>query len=230
MSVFDSVDGQPQRNSMKSVHAPTMFPLLLRRAESLLNRWISESSAANQQMQDLEGRSMIVDVDKTSLRVRLAIDQQQARLRTAPLDARADIVIVAGVFDLLAMLHAQTLAELSAGEIEFRGSLAIAERFSRMLRLARPQLEDELAGWFGATPAKVLVRSGEALRDWGSRTADAMEKNVAEYLQAESAEVPRPEEVTQWSIAVERMRDDVDRLGQRIRRLQSAQHRSKAVP
>ena len=213
---------------MKSVYAPTMFPLLLRRAESLLNRWISESSAARREMQDLEGRSMIVEADKTSLRVRLAVEQQQTRLRTAQQDARADIEITAGVFDLLAMLHAQSLAELSAGEVEFRGNPGIAERFSRMLRLARPQLEDELAAWLGGTPAKVLVRSGDALRDWGSRTAGgAMEQNAAEYLQAESAAVPRPEEVAQWSFQVEGLRDDVDRLGQRIRRLQSAYQRSE---
>lgn len=206
-----------------------MLPLLLRRAESLLNRWISESSAAREEMRKLERRSMIVDVDKTSLRVRLAIEQQQARLRTALPDAEADIVIAGGVFDLLAMLRTQSLAELSAGEIEFRGSLGMAESFSRMLRLARPQLEDELAGWFGEMPAKVLARSGEALREWARRTADAMEQNVAEYLQAESAEVPRPEEVTQWSFAVEQLRDDVDRLGQRIRRLTSVNQRSGAA-
>jgi ubiquinone biosynthesis protein UbiJ len=192
---------------------------LTQRPEATLNRWISGSSAARDALKDLEGRSMIVDIDKTSLRFRLSVDAQRVHLGAVDTQARADIVIRAGPFDLAALLRAHALSEFSAGRVEFRGNLRVAEQFARVLRLARPQLEDELAGWIGGIPARVVAQAGEAAFSWGRRTANAFELNATEYLQCESRTLPFPVEVTQFARSVEQLRDDVERVSQRVERL-----------
>lgn len=204
---------------MKSIHAPTLVPLLLRRLQVQLNRWIAQSTAAQEEMRALEDQSLIIEITQTSWRIQLGIEQQQARLRTADYEAVADIEIKASAFELLRMLRARSPAEFSAGDIEFRGNLRTAERFSQMLRLACPQVEDELAAWLGGTPARAAVRAGSAVHLWGTRTAGALEQNAAEYLQAESRELPRPAELEDYLVAVEDLRNAVDRLSQRIDRL-----------
>lgn len=161
---------------------------------------------------------MIVEIADTTWRIGLIVDQQQVRIETAA-DMSADIVIKASLFDFIAMLRLQSLSALAGGDVEFRGSLRIAEKFSSVLRLARPQLEDELAGWIGGLPARAVVRSRDAVHAWGARTGEAIEQNTAEYLQAETRELPRKKAVADFLLAAERLRDDVDRLGQRIERL-----------
>jgi ubiquinone biosynthesis protein UbiJ len=200
-------------------HSPPLLPLLLRQSQATLNRWIAQSTAARDEMRGLEDRSMIVAVENTSWRVRFSVVQQQVRLRQIDAETDADIVIQAGLFDLFDLMRAESLSGFRAGEVEFRGSLRVAESFSRLLRLARPRLEDELAGWIGGMPARVLAQSGDAARAWGARTAGAIEFDTVEYLQAETGELPYPDDVARFLREVERLRDDVDRIGQRIDRL-----------
>jgi ubiquinone biosynthesis protein UbiJ len=219
MSASDFSAASSDCGKMTARHSSVLFALLLRRAQATLNRWIAQSSAAQDELRGLAGRSMILEIDKTSWRVRLSVEQHQALLRNAEADAVADIVVRGGLFDLLAMMRAQSQAQLRAGEIEFRGSLRVAESFSRMLRLARPRLEDELARAIGGVPANVLTQTGAAAFAWGVKTAGAIELDTAEFLQAETRELPRPQEVAEFMLAVERLRDDTDRLRQRVERL-----------
>lgn len=207
----------------------------MRPFEAIVNRWIAQSSAARNAVRELDGRTMIVEIDNTNLRFVLGVAQQRLQLRAADTkfardprakasadavsDVTADIVIRAGMFDLMAMLGTERLSDLQAGEVEFRGNLRVAEAFGRLLRLARPQLEDELAGWIGGMPAHALAQAGDATFAWSRKTARAFELNVAEYLQAESQEVPYRHQLEEFFEQVERLRDDVDRLGRRIERL-----------
>ncbi len=209
---------------MTSQHSPRLLSLLLGQAQTTLNRWIAQSTAATEETRGLEGRAMVVAVEDTNLRILLRVEQQQLRLQPAADGASGDIEIRAGLFDLAALLRAESLTQLRAGEIEFRGSLRVADGFARLLRLARPQLEDELAGWIGGLPARALVQSGDAVLAWGTRTASALERDAAEFMQAEARELPRPRDVATFMRDVERLRDDVERIGQRI------DHLARGVP
>mgnify|MGYP001821418037 CR=1 FL=1 len=204
---------------MTTQHSPGFLPLLLKQSRLTLNRWIEQSSSATAEMRQLEGRTMVIAIEHMNRRVMFAVEREQLLLREVDEDAHSDVLVRASPFDLLALLRADNPTRVRAGEIEFRGSLGVAESFTRMLRLARPSAEDELAGWVGGLPARAIVRSGEAAFAWGQRTAGALERDVAEYLQAETRELPRPQEIADFLREVERLRDDVDRLSQRIERL-----------
>ena len=202
-----------------------LLPTVLRHAEENLNRWIAQSSAAQDEMAALEGRSMCVEIEKTNWTITLSILDQRVRLADSAAAADADICIRAGLFELLELLRARSVAQLSGGEIQFRGSLRVAEQFSGMLRLARPQLEDELAGWIGGLPARVVSQAGGAALGWSAQASAAVARDTVDYLQCESRTLPLPHEVADFLIAVERLRDDVDRLEQRIERVASVKKR-----
>lgn len=202
-----------------------LLALLLQRCEATLNRWITESSAARERLRALENRSMRVDIDNTSYRVRLSVEQQYVRLSGVDADAHADIVLRSGLIELLELLRADAPSDLTAGEVEFRGSLRIAEQFAQTLKLARPSLEDELAGWIGGLPARAVAQSGLSALERISAARQTLELDTAEYLQSEARVLPLPGEVAELLIAIERLRDDVDRLEQRIDRLHASSRR-----
>lgn len=194
-------------------------------AQAMLNRWIRESSAARSQLRTLEGRAMRIDVADTPLRVLLRVVDQQMHLSLVDADVEADIVVSAGAFELLGLLQMESQNALAAGEIEFRGSLRTAEQFSRVLRLARPSLEDELAGWIGGQPARAIAQGGAALFAWGRQAAAAFERDTANYLKFEAREVPLREAVEDFATVTEALRDDLDRLEQRLERLHTVPRR-----
>ena len=208
-----------------SARAFPLNALLLKQAEATLNRWIDQSGAAREQLRSLQGRAMRVDVVNTDWRVLLSALPQQVTLTSVAADVPADIVLAAGPFELAGLLRATGTQMLRAGEIEFRGSVRTAEQFALLLRLARPSLEDELAGWIGGLPARAAARSAHAAVEGIARMGRALELDTAEYLRAEARVVPLPEEVGELLSATERLRDALERLERRVGRLEARARR-----
>jgi len=100
------------------------------------------------------------------------------------------------------------------------GDLDVAERYARMLKLARPDLEEEVARWVGDVPAHALGLVARGVGAWLARAGGALRMNTAEFLQEESRALPAPLEAQGFYSDVERLRDDVERLAARLARLE----------
>jgi ubiquinone biosynthesis protein UbiJ len=87
------------------------------------------------------------------------------------------------------------------------------------LKLARPDLEDELSKWVGDLPAHALGVAARGAGTWLKRAAAALRMNAAEYLQEESRAMPAPLEAEAFFADVEKLRDDVERAAARLDRL-----------
>jgi ubiquinone biosynthesis protein UbiJ len=186
--------------------------------EITLNRWIRGSTAATQELARLAGKRMAVEVEGTSLCVALAAFEGEVEVELGSRD-EADVYIKAGPFELLELARADSIADLRAGRVEFRGNLNVADGFSRMLKLAKPEFEDVLAGWIGNLPAAALGSSARRAAALGTQSLRALELNAAEYLTAETAAVATAAELEAFALDVETMRDDVARCEQRLARL-----------
>jgi ubiquinone biosynthesis protein UbiJ len=188
--------------------------------EITLNRWVRGSTAATEALVQLAGKRMTVEVDGMGLCVGIAAFESGVEI---DLDTQheADVYIKAGPFELLELARAESLADMRSGRVEFRGNLHVADGFSRMLKLAKPEFEDVLAGWFGNLPAAALGRTARHAADFSARGLRAMELNTAEYLTAETAAVATAEEHDTFALDVEKTRDDVARCEQRLVRLLS---------
>ena len=102
---------------------------------------------------------------------------------------------------------------------ELRGDLHTAEQFALLLRLARPDLEGELARWIGDVPAHAVGEAARGVRTWLGQAVAALRMNTAEYLQEESRALPAALEAQAFYGDVERLRDDVERAAARVERL-----------
>ena len=118
------------------------------------------------------------------------------------------------------LLRADGVSGVKRTRAEISGDLEVAERYAQLLKLARPDLEEEVAKWLGDVPAHAL---GEAVRElgaWLGRAGAALRMNAAEYLQEESRAMPAPLEAQAFYSDVERLRDDVERAAARLARLE----------
>jgi len=182
--------------------------------ESELNRCIGESTAARELLARLQGTSFAVHVEGLGVTGVLHADGERLRLDSDATDATA--TLSATPFDLIRLLRADGVSGVKRTRAALSGDLDVAERYARMLKLARPDLEEEVAKWVGDVPAHALGEVVRGVGAWLARAGGALRMNTAEFLQEESRALPAPLEAQGFYSDVERLRDDVERLAARL--------------
>jgi ubiquinone biosynthesis protein UbiJ len=134
--------------------------------------------------------------------------------------ALASATLSATPIELLRLARAADISTLRGTGAQIKGSPEIAERFAKLLKLARPDLEEHAARWLGDVPARALGDAARAAGAWLERAARAMRANTAEFLQEESRALPAALEAQAFYADVERLRDDVERAAARLARLE----------
>jgi ubiquinone biosynthesis protein UbiJ len=188
---------------------------LLGPIERELVRSIRASTAASDELLRLEGTTLRVIVLGTPLRVDVVVEDATVRVEPAQTGSCA-ATITGPPWSLLRLAGAQTAAGARSSLATLSGDLELIERWSKLLRLARPSLEQRLADWIGDVPAHELSKAGMRLGAWGRRAFGASRMNLAEYLQEESRQLPAALEAEALFEDIERLRDDVERAGRRL--------------
>lgn len=99
------------------------------------------------------------------------------------------------------------------------GPADFAETLAFVFRNLRWDAEGDLARVIGDIPAYRLARVGGSVFAAQKEAARRLVANGAEYLVEEQAVLLPKAEVTAWAAEVDRLRDDVERLEKRLRRM-----------
>ena len=190
----------------------------LKIVEHELNRLVGESSAAQDLLDGLSGTSFAVHVD--GLGVTAVLHAEGERLRVGTDAEGATATLRATPLDLMKLARAGSVSDVKRTQASLSGDLQVAERYSQLLKLARPDIEDEVAKWIGDVPAHALGQVARGAGAWLARAAGALRMNAAEYLQEESRAMPATLEADALYADVERLRDDVERTAARLARLE----------
>ena len=200
--------------------------------ERALNREIAESTPAKDLVADLDGESFAIDVRGFGVTcvLRAAGGRVSVERRWPPTTGLATPVadsarpvsatLSATPIDLLRLARSADLSTLRGTGAEINGSPEVAESFAKLLKLARPDLEEHAARWLGDVPAHALGDAARAAGAWLERAARALRADMAEYLQEETRALPAALEAHAFYADVERLRDDVERAAARLARLE----------
>lgn len=193
--------------------------VLIATVQRLVNRQVQGSTAAVQALEALDGKRFAIEVE--GLDVRLVLEARGGRLLLEPGTAGAvDAGIRGPPLALMRLLDEQSVTSVRTAAVELSGSVHVAEAFARVLALARPELEAELAPWLGDIAAHGIGTMLRRMRTFAARAHRALEADIAEYLQEEAARLPPPLEAKAFYADVERLRDAVERASMRVDRLQ----------
>ena len=193
--------------------------IALRPVTGILNRNIRATTPARELCEKLAGSVIAVRVSNTGLATWFIVHDDALEL-TTECDKEADVVISGSLISLARMAAESDVAALREGSIELTGDAHIADDFSRLLALAKPDIEEELSGVVGDVAANRIGEIARGVTNWGREARTTMGANIREYLQEESRDVPSRYEADKFADKVDRLRDDVARLEARINRLQ----------
>ena len=87
-----------------------------------------------------------------------------------------------------------------------------------LLRLARPDLEEQLSHLTGDVLAHKIGRAFRDVGDWSSQALSALFMNSSEFLQEESRALPARVEVERFFADVDSLRESADRVSQKVER------------
>ncbi len=199
--------------------------MVLDRLEAILNRNVADSRRAQALARQLDGRVMSLEVEGTPLAFFLRAEG--GRLGLAPRhDGVADASISGTPIALLSLAGPRAEGALRGGGVRIEGDAEVAQRFRELLAEAQPDFEEELSRVVGDVAARQVANFARGLLDWGRRASGSFAGNVAEYLQEEGRDLPTRTEVEEFLAAVDRLRDDAERLEARLARLETGPART----
>ena len=197
-----------------------MDPLetLLRPATRVLNRNIQEMTPARELCAELSGTIAAIRVRNTALAMYFTFADDNVRLSSRS-DAEPDIAITGSIVTLARVAGGAEEQAIRDGSLELVGDAHKAQAFQKLLKYAKPDIEEELSGVIGDSAAHGLGNFVRGVRSWATQARSTMGDNIREYLQEESRDVPSRYEVDRFALEVGKLRDDVDRIAARIDRL-----------
>jgi ubiquinone biosynthesis protein UbiJ len=202
-----------------------LLPLAL--VNQILNGHIRESTAAMERLTALAGKSLVIDVVGPGITLLLTAQEDELCLVTAA-EVPATVTVSGTPLALLASLRGDALTGFHASGISLVGEAEVAEEFLELLRLARPDLEEQLAYLTGDLAAHQAGNFVRDVRTWGAQALGASRMNLSEFLQEEGRQLPANAEVEGFYAEVDDLRDATDRLAAKVeRRLAAANERQR---
>lgn len=111
--------------------------------------------------------------------------------------------------------------EAAFGEVAVQGDVEFAEAIQFVVRNARWDVEEDLSRVLGDRAAHRIARAGRDALHFHARVADRLARNLSDYWVEERPLIARRADVDDFVQEVDILRDDVERLAQRIARLDS---------
>ena len=195
--------------------------------ESALNRYLRLDPDATRRLAALHGKVVGLEVLGAGLRLYLVPDEAGGLQVLPPSDAPPDCWLRGTPLDLARSGDLRAGAgQIFEGRVRIEGDTGLAQRFGTILADLDIDWEEQLSRLTGDVVAHEVGRAARAAVRYAGRSRETVEQNVREYLQEEARVLPTRFEVQELLDAVDVLRDDVERLGARIERLQ--RHTGKA--
>lgn len=188
--------------------------------ERLLNRLLGQDQETLDELAGLSGKVIQLELLNTAQPVlSLILGARGVRVETAYPGA-ADVLVRGTPLNLLLYLRSPGEGRPAvAGNLEIRGDLGLAQDFQRLVRRFELDPEEQAARVLGDTLARKaanLVRTGAGFL---RQLQHKVELDLGEYLLYERELLPDRDEIERFNHSVDALRDDLERLGQRVDRL-----------
>lgn len=192
----------------------------LEKIQELLNAVLRQDERALAAVSELAGKLIAIQATGTDLMVFVQF-AKEGILLSLEHAAKPNVTIRARPFTLIGLLlDRDGKAAGITPDMEISGDTNLAQRFQEILRQLEIDWEEHLSHWLGDIAAHQVGRLFRTTRSYLQETRATIGMNISEYLRYEKGILPVRDDVTAFVSAVDVLRDDVERLQQRLDRLQ----------
>ena len=191
--------------------------------EAAINRYLGLDPETLDALSKLSGRSVAVELRGLERTILLHITREGVHL-TTNLDREPDALVRAPPGALLRAVAAQKPGKAAFDrEVDIEGDAALVQELQSVLTRIDIDWEEVLSRYFGDTVSHQVGNVVRGVMRWGRQAGNTLMQDMAEYLTEEGRYAPQRDELVTFVKSVDRLRDDAERLEQRVRRLAAGQ-------
>lgn len=180
--------------------------------EAVINRYLALDPEMLDKLAAFDGK--VIKLEMTGIDKMLYLLPDDSGIRVlAEYEGDADTVLRGTPISLFKMGMVSNAASLLLkGEIEISGDTRLGHQFKNIFSQMDIDWSEPLANLVGDGLAYQLQQAGSKLGRWGKDSVESVSTSFSEYLQEESRDVVTETELGIFNEAVDRLRDDADRL------------------
>jgi ubiquinone biosynthesis protein UbiJ len=186
--------------------------------ETLLNQALRWEASSLDALNKLSGKIIQIEIQNIGIKLSLFPDNQ-GFIVLSNYDGEANVCINAKLFSLLQLLIQREPSLSNNPDITITGKISIAQDFFQFLKTLDIDWEEQAAQWLGDIPAHKLGNLFRQCEIYSNEQFNRLQLNISEYLQEESRQLPTSIEIEDFLNGVDTLRDDLERLEQRVSRL-----------
>lgn len=194
-----------------------LIPLIL--IETFINQVLKLDPPSLTALAQLSGKVIQLELTAIPFNIIIVPTQDGIHLKDDYQD-HIDTTIRGAPFTLLALLQQPQINLANHPEVQVSGDIHTAQQLITCLKHLHIDWEEHIARWLGDTPAHHLGHFWRQSQTQVQKQLQSWQLNVSEYVQEEARYLPAQGEVNVFLNAVDTLRDDVERLEQRINILQ----------
>jgi ubiquinone biosynthesis accessory factor UbiJ len=195
--------------------------VILDNVEKMVNKVLSLDEETLESLAKLEGKIIEIDVLNTGIRLFILPSAKGITL-ASKIENEVDVAIKGTPSALLGMITAE---KVGAGNVEINGNVGLAHKFQSIMKKMDVDWEEYLSQFVGDIAAHKV---GNFLRDinrFAKESGKTIGLDISEYLRYEKEVLLEKSELDEFYHAVDKIRNDVERLQKRIERFGSLQEK-----
>lgn len=189
---------------------------MLDSVEKMVNKVLSLDEETVALLATLAGNVIEIDVLDTEFRMFILPSGKGVTLET-DYEGKADVAIKGTPSALLGMISAE---KIGAGDVEINGNVELAKKFQSILRDMEIDWEEYLSQFVGDIAAHKIGNFLRRVSRFAKESGKTIGMDISEYLRYEKEALLDKSEVDEFNLAVDNIRDDVERLQKRLERLE----------
>lgn len=187
--------------------------------QAAVRRALEFDPDTRRRIEELDGRQVEIVFTGLEQSLCVAIDQGAVLFSRTP-EREPDLRLKGSPVAFARYVMAPDRIEIADSGIKIEGDIGLAQRFVGVLRQLDIDWEEWASRYVGDVAAYRAGRFADSVRDWAASSSRQFRQDVSEYLQEEIRLLAPRERVTRLMNDIDATRSDVERLAQRIKRLQ----------
>ena len=188
---------------------------LLKPLEALLNRRLAGATPARELTEELDGSTLVIDPDEAPA-IAFTVVDGRLLLSFEVGDSPPGAIVSGPLLELTRFANAGSLEAAREVRVTIQGDTRTAAGFARLLAIARPDFEEEIARLLGDVPARQLGNALRGMGEWFTRAGSSLHRDVSEFLQEESRDLPPRGEFNAFDERLRALDERLQRLHRRV--------------
>ncbi len=192
---------------------------LLKNLERAVNDILILDEEINKKLTRFDGKTIAIEIVRFNIKIYIRFTGQVIGI---DLDCNhaVDVYIKASALTFLFMLlRGSEEQSVSVGDMEVSGDVRLAQEFQSYLKSLDIDWEEYISQCIGDYPAHKIGNLFRSSQKYITDSKSMFEMDISEYLRYEKELLPDQIEIDEFNSAVDIIRNDVERLQQRLKRL-----------